>query len=124
MFPDIPWIIAPDGQSIELRKTLAKHWTTQAERRSRLFAMGFDAYRLIPMLNSGGSSTSEELQGMTGILTLDEQSRVIRSLPWARIHRGRPELMDPLPERQAYPTDSVSDGEWLNTSDPAEPPNE
>ena len=124
MFPDIPWIIAPDGQSIELRKTLAKHWTTQAERRSRLFAMGFDAYRLIPMLNSGGSSTSEQLQGMTGILTLDEQSRVLRSLPWARIHRGRPELMDPLPEQQAYPTDSVGDSEWLNTSDPAEPPNE
>jgi outer membrane PBP1 activator LpoA protein len=124
MFPDIPWIIAPDGQSIELRKTLAKHWTIQAERRSRLFAMGFDAYRLIPMLNSGDSSTSEELQGMTGILTLDEQSRVIRNLPWARIHRGRPELMDPLPEQQAYPTNSVGDGEWLNTSDPAERPNE
>jgi len=124
MFPDIPWIIAPDGQSIELRKTLAKHWSTQAERRSRLFAMGFDAYRLIPMLNSGGGSESEALQGMTGTLTVDAQSRVLRSLPWARIQRGRPELMDPLPVQQAYPTESSGDGEWLNTSNPAVPPND
>jgi outer membrane PBP1 activator LpoA protein len=124
MFPDIPWIIAPDGQSIELRNTLAKHWSTQAERRSRLFAMGFDAYRLIPMLNSTGDSASEELRGMTGTLSVDAQSRVVRSLPWARIRRGRPELMDPLPTQQAYPTGSLGNGEWLNTSNPAVSPND
>jgi len=124
MFPDIPWIIAPDGQSIELRKTLAKHWSTQAERRSRLFAMGFDAYRLIPMLNSGGTYAMEELQGMTGTLTVDAQSRVLRRLPWARIQRGRPELMDPLPAQQAYPPESLGDGEWRNISNPAVSPND
>ena len=122
MFPDIPWIIAPDGQSIELRKTLTKHWPTQAERRSRLFAMGFDAYRLIPMLNSGETYAAEELQGMTGALTVDDQSRVLRSLPWARIQRGRPELMDPLPSQQGYPTKSLGDGEWLNISNQAVSP--
>jgi len=124
MFPDIPWIIAPDGQSIELRQTLAKHWPTQAERRSRLFAMGYDAYQLIPMLNSGGSSAAEQLQGMTGVLTVDYQSRVLRALPWARIHRGRPELMERVPLQQAYPTEPLGTNEWLNTSNPAVSPND
>jgi hypothetical protein len=86
--------------------------------------MGFDAYRLIPMLNSGGGDALEELQGMTGTLTIDAQSRVLRSLPWARIQRGRPELMDPLPRQQAYPSKSLGDSEWLIISNPAVSPND
>ena len=124
MFPDIPWIIAPDGQSIQLRNTLAKHWPVQAERRSRLYAMGFDAYRLIPMLNSGVGYAAEELQGMTGSLHLDDQSRVLRRLPWARIQRGQPVMMDPVPVQQAYPVESRGNDAWLNTSNPAATPNE
>jgi len=76
------------------------------------------------MLNSGGTYAMEELQGMTGTLTVDAQSRVLRSLPWARIQRGRPELMDPLPAQQAYPPESLGDGEWRNISNPAISPND
>ena len=93
MFPDIPWIIAPDGESAELRKVLATYWPNQAERRSRLYAMGFDAYRLVPLLNAGMGPN--QLQAMTGLLYHDNDGRILRKLPWARIQRGQPKLMDP-----------------------------
>ena len=95
MFPDMPWIIAPDGQSTEVRKSLSTHWPDQAEKRPRLYAMGFDAYRLMPLINAGMGM--DELQGMTGALYLDEDGRILRRLPWVRMQRGRPELMDPTP---------------------------
>ncbi len=92
MFPDIPWIIVPDGESAELRKVLATYWPDQAERRSRLYAMGFDAYRLVPLLNAGMGP--DHLPAMTGLLYLDDDGRILRRLPWARIQRGQPILMD------------------------------
>lgn len=92
MFPDIPWIIVPDGESAELRKVLATYWPDQAERRSRLYAMGFDAYRLVPLLNAGMGP--DHLPAMTGLLYLDDDGRILRRLPWARIQRGKPILMD------------------------------
>jgi outer membrane PBP1 activator LpoA protein len=101
MFPDIPWVIAPDGESTELRNTLTDYWPNQAERRSRLYAMGFDAYRLVPLINAGMGPN--RLQAMTGILSLDENGRILRRLPWARIQRGQPKLMDPKPLPSSMP---------------------
>lgn len=125
MFPDVPWLIEPDGQSVQVRQTIARHWPAQAKRRSRLYALGFDAYRLIPMLNSGTAWQTEYLQGMTGTLYVDNNGRVLRRLAWARIQRGRPELMEPAPISSgpvAYPSsDGVS--AWPSISNPAAPPN-
>jgi outer membrane PBP1 activator LpoA protein len=101
MFPDIPWVIAPDGESAELRKVLATYWPNQAERRSRLYAMGFDAYRLVPLINAGMGPN--RLQAMTGVLHLDADGRILRHLPWARIQRGQPKLMDPTPRPSTAP---------------------
>ena len=97
MFPDIPWIIEPDGQSLAVRETLAQHWPAQAKRRSRLYALGFDAYRLIPLLNGDARWRADALQGMTGTLYIDENGKILRGLAWARIRGGRPELIEPAP---------------------------
>jgi outer membrane PBP1 activator LpoA protein len=97
MFPDIPWIIEPDGQSQAVRKTLEQHWPAQAKRRSRLYALGFDAYRLIPFLNGNARRRADEVQGMTGTLYIDENRKIMRRLAWARMRGGRPELIEPAP---------------------------
>jgi len=126
MFPDIPWIIEPDGQSVAVRDTLAKYWPAQARRRARLYALGFDAYRLIPMLNSGAPWLSGDLQGMTGTLYLDEQGKILRRLAWARIQRGQPELIEPAP-LSASPLATTQTGavsKWPATSNPAMSPSE
>ncbi len=96
MFPDIPWLIAPDGQSVEVRETIARYWPDQAQKRSRLYALGFDAYRLIPVVNAAASGHTFDVEGMTGTLYIDDRGRILRRLPWARMQHGRPELMEPV----------------------------
>jgi outer membrane PBP1 activator LpoA protein len=101
MFPDIPWIIAPDGQSVEVRRTLSEYWPEQSQRRARLYALGFDAYRLMPLINAGLGP--DEMQGMTGVLHMDRRRRILRRLPWARMQKGQPKLMEFAPTRTASP---------------------
>jgi len=126
MFPDLPWIIEPDGQSIAVRETLAEHWPGQARRRSRLHALGFDAYRLIPTLNSDAQWRTNDLPGMTGTLYIDEQGRILRRLAWARIQKGRPELIEPAPVTSRPSASPIDDGlnAWPSTSNTAAPRNE
>ena len=123
MFPDVPWIIEPDGQSRAVRKTLTAHWPAQAKRRSRLYALGFDAYRLIPTLNSDARWRSDDVQGMTGTLYIDADGRIMRRLAWARMQRGRPELIEAAPVN-AYPAGPDGIGAWPTTSNRAPRPNE
>jgi len=114
MFPDVPWVIAPDGLSLDIRQTLADYWPDQAERRSRLYALGFDAYRLIPMVNS--ASHDQEIEGMTGTLYFDDRNRILRRLPWAKIQRGRPVLMNPVVSEQQFTDGAATPTDWPNTS--------
>lgn len=121
MFPDVPWIIAPDGLSLDVRRTLARYWPDQAERRARLYALGFDAYRLIPIVNSG--SNDFEIEGMTGTLYVDDRNRILRRLPWAKIQRGRPVLMNPITGPETFTDGAAMQDTWQNTSTTAELPN-
>jgi outer membrane PBP1 activator LpoA protein len=144
MFPDVPWIIAPDGQTIDIRDTLGEFWPAQVQRRSRLYAMGFDAYQLLPMLNnpvsvnSGSTSSGNpraELRGMTGDLYIDSGNRILRRMPWAKMQRGQPILMEPvtiggnLPEFTGPIAPSANQaidptgGLWPDTTIPADSPN-
>lgn len=121
MFPDLPWIIAPDGLSLETRQTLARYWPDQSERRARFYALGFDAYRLIPIVNAGGNG--QEIEGMTGTLYFDNRNRILRRLPWARMQRGRPVLMDPIAERERFTDTAARHDTWQNISTTAAQPN-
>lgn len=94
IFPDVAWILAPDGQAMSIRKTLNQYWPGQAQRKSRLYAMGFDAYHLIPLLYGNSARLTDGLPGMTGRLYLSPQGQIFRRLPWARIRRGKPTLID------------------------------
>jgi len=120
MFPDVPWIIAPDGLSLEVRQTLARYWPDQAKRRARLYALGFDAYRLIPIVNSG--SNDFEIEGMTGTLYFDERNRILRRLPWAKIQRGRPILMNPIGKPEQFSSSAATRNTWQSISTTAELP--
>ena len=121
IFPDVPWVIAPDGLSLEIRQTLSRYWPDQAERRSRLYALGFDAYRLIPIVNSGRSDL--EIEGMTGTLYFDDRNRILRRLPWAKIQRGQPTLISPIIEPGQITDGAAISDTWPSTSTTAELPN-
>lgn len=90
IFPDMPWVISPDAVSTQLRTALSKHWPARARGRGRLYAFGFDAYRLVPLLKAGKFGNAHAVPGMTGLLSIDSKGRVHRELDWAQVAGGKP----------------------------------
>jgi outer membrane PBP1 activator LpoA protein len=87
MFPDMPWMLG--GLLAESVRAAAREaWPTGGPRRNRLFAFGFDAYRLSAALRAQGASGSVNVEGLTGRLTIDADRRVKRELEWAQLHNG------------------------------------
>ncbi|MBA3562873.1 MAG: penicillin-binding protein activator [Gammaproteobacteria bacterium] len=91
MFADMPWTIAPDAASQAIKETLENFWPARADRWARLYAMGFDAYRLVPRLHNEPHSLGGTLPGMTGVLSMDERGRIHRDLEWAQFRSGTPQ---------------------------------
>jgi outer membrane PBP1 activator LpoA protein len=96
VFPDMPWIIASDEESNKLRATLQKIWPRSRSRDGRLYAFGFDAYRLIPRLQSTDLNSTLVTAGMSGRLMLDDTGRIRRDLDWGRIVGGKLEAVGPI----------------------------
>lgn len=92
MFPDMPWMLGDTGLSGEVREVARQAFGDAFARRGRLFAFGYDAYRIASALQRGAPLNP---QGLTGTLSLDEQGRVRRSLDWVRIENGAPVPLGP-----------------------------
>ena len=88
MFPDMPWMLGSDlAESV--RAAARDAWPTGGPRRNRLFAYGFDAFRLAMAIRANAASgVPVNVDGLTGRLTLDAERRVQRELAWAQIHNG------------------------------------
>lgn len=86
VFADAPIVIAPEGESAALRTALARRWPAGAQQRLRLYAMGFDAWRLMMSMQQNHSG---EYEGLSGRLYADPQGRFHRRLSWAEIRQGR-----------------------------------
>jgi len=94
-FLDIPWMIDDDKTVADLRSSVQQLWPANTRRRGRLFAMGFDAWRLIGVLRDARGPITEPIPGMTGRLTVDAGGRVRRGLDWAIV--GSDGQAHPLP---------------------------
>lgn len=90
LFPDMPWMISNDPATAQIRDSVHAAWPARTARHDRLYAFGFDAYRLVPGLRSGNPAASSEIAGVTGKLHLDQQNKVRRDLEWAQIKGGAP----------------------------------
>ena len=97
MFLDMPWVISPDEVSSKLRAALTNYWPKRSKGRARLYAFGFDAYRLVPILKSERSNARIDVPGMTGRLSLDGRGRIHRTLEWAQIVDGKVRPLDAPP---------------------------
>ncbi|HEX4243384.1 MAG TPA: penicillin-binding protein activator [Steroidobacteraceae bacterium] len=90
MFPDMPWMIGNDPITSQIRDAIRTAWPARTARRDRLYAFGFDAYRLVPALGSSPPTQSSEIAGVSGRLYLDAGDHVRRDLDWAQIRDGVP----------------------------------
>lgn len=93
IFPDCPWVVAPDGRMVLVKNGLVRHWGRSALGTSRLYALGHDAYRLVPIVLSQtypGPFPGGDLPGTTGTLNADSTGRIYRRLAFAQIRDGQP----------------------------------
>jgi outer membrane PBP1 activator LpoA protein len=92
----MPWLLYGGQGAPELWDVLQADWQARARGRLRLYAFGYDAFRLAQQLGSGGSYVG--LDGLTGQLELTrDDGHVRRTLQFARIEQGRPQPAVPGP---------------------------
>lgn len=85
-FVDIPWML--NNENNEDYQNISTLWPDSSNRFSRLFALGIDAYRLIPSLRRLKINPQKSLIQHTGELTVDNKGRIKRSLLMATYKKG------------------------------------
>jgi hypothetical protein len=91
VFPEMPWLLAGGQGAPELWDALQEDWAARSRGRLRLYAFGYDAFRLAQQLGSSGG-VAAGVDGLTGMLELDRTNgRVQRTLQFARIESGKPQ---------------------------------
>jgi outer membrane PBP1 activator LpoA protein len=83
LFSDMPWLVSTDS--------VRAAWPTRTARLDRLYAFGFDAFRLVPVIESNELSPTQNFAGMTGVLSIDDRHRVRRELEWVQVRGGIPQ---------------------------------
>lgn len=72
----------------------------------RLYALGADAWRIHPYLQQLTEHSGAQMSGYTGLLQLDPQQRVQRTLDWYQFKQGQP---TPVPSLQSIQSNEVLD---------------
>ena len=96
IFPDMPWVLDPLGASALARDSAERAFAGRGGQLVRLYAFGYDAYRLIHELPRLRNGSSGPLAGVSGRLAVDAQGRVRRELDWAQVVGGRISPWPPL----------------------------
>jgi hypothetical protein len=91
-FTDMPWML-PDHNWQNLAKQTTQLWPQKQGTLMRLFAMGFDAYNLLPNLRRLKTLPQLTSSGLTGSLNVDEHGVLHRRLPWAKVVQDRVKLL-------------------------------
>ncbi|XOZ33494.1 penicillin-binding protein activator [Halomonadaceae bacterium KBTZ08] len=94
-FTDIPWVV---GEAPKERTTLHSLFPELAEQYDRLFALGFDSYRLTHQLQLLNEIQSYRVDGVTGTIRNAGNGSFERIPEWAIFRQGKPE---PLAEPDA-----------------------
>ena len=93
VFPDLPWILAPGAQIPPIKALIERNFKAASSAYQRLYAFGADAFNLIPHLARLAYEDGAEYHGATGALSMSEDGRITRKLPWGKIIDGKPELL-------------------------------
>lgn len=98
---DIPWVFNDIAQSDPTYMALHSASSEHFAQRVRLYALGTDAYNLIPELNQLSRSPESYVDGATGELSINQAGQVIRKPKWAKFNHG---LIELLPSEPSTPT--------------------
>ncbi len=99
-FVDIPWLLTPNAESQGLREQVEGAWPQAGGGLTRLYAMGADAYALIPHIEQMHREPGLRLEGFTGTLSMLDDGRIRRESLWAEFRDGRPVALRDMRETQ------------------------
>ena len=94
IFNQIPWILDPGKQESFLQKSINNLWSAEKSPYRKFYALGIDAYQLIPHLGQLGNQNTVSYPGETGELSLSDHGRIERKLLWAEFSRGLPVVLE------------------------------
>jgi uncharacterized protein len=84
-FCDIPWKLAPAD---EFQKRIHALWPESAAQLASIFALGIDAYNVLPRLKQLRDLPDSAFFGGTGKLTMKSQN-LVRELMWGQFNNGK-----------------------------------
>ncbi len=95
IFGDMPWMLIHDGSIKALRTKLQNgNWKYAHTALGRLYALGVDAYAVIPQLDRLSTEPGVHFDGVTSGLSIGPHGRFHRQLLWAQFQKGAPQLLD------------------------------
>ena len=92
-FTEIPWLLT-NAQNSELATLSQQLWPKRSDGLSRLFAMGYDSYQLIEKIPLMKQAPYLQHWGQTGVLKLNEDNILTRSLLWATYKKNKVVAID------------------------------
>jgi outer membrane PBP1 activator LpoA protein len=93
IFCDTPWNLSGKDNMHPIKKSIAENWPGRLYGLSRLFALGADAYNVVPYLTWLKSQPYERYTGQTGMLSVDKNQRIRRTLQWAKFDKGKATIL-------------------------------
>lgn len=94
LFADVPWTIDPDFYHDRAKSVIGQTWPQSAANYQRLYALGYDAYSVIPGLPGLAADSGKRFSGATGNLYVADQGRIQHYLAWAQFVDGLPQPVD------------------------------
>ncbi|CAB1276956.1 penicillin-binding protein activator [Candidatus Nitrosacidococcus tergens] len=100
IFSDIPWVLDKNIQKESSSyRNLAQNNPEDFKSLKRFYALGYDAYQIVPHLKSLYQMEDANFEGATGALSMNLQGQIKRDLLWAQFKKGIPFL---LPIKNSY----------------------
>lgn len=88
-FTEMPWLLRSKQQNQALKALNATIWPQRGDSLERIFAMGYDSVSLIKKFDMFKQYPYIRHYGQTGILKLDKNGVLTRSLLWGRYQKDK-----------------------------------
>ena len=89
MFTEMPWQLKSKQQNKVLAAQAKKLWPNRSDSLQTIFAMGFDSLALVDKISAMQHKTYVRHYGQTGVLQLDNDNILKRSLIWGKYSRSK-----------------------------------
>jgi outer membrane PBP1 activator LpoA protein len=89
IFTEMPWLLNSQQQNTQLANLSKTLWPSRSDSLQRIFAMGYDSLYLVDKLPSMKQRPYVRHYGQTGILKLNSNNTLTRSLLWGIYQKGK-----------------------------------